>query len=97
MWTNHEGLDSPMRHGHNVKYNHMTLHYRGVYSLQSNLGDDDDSILTHHGSNSISGDSHGLSLYSHWVCGMEGHLSQYCLKFLVEADVYQSHIHCIPT
>ena len=58
----------------------MTPHNRGVYTLQANLDDDDDSTLTPKGSNSICGDLHGLSLYSCWVCGMEGYLSQYCSK-----------------
>ena len=60
MWMNHEGQNSPMSHGHNVNYNHMAPHNRGVYSSQSNPGDDDDSTLTQNGSNSVNGDSHGL-------------------------------------
>ena len=94
---NHESQESPMSYGHNVNYNHMTLHNRSVYSSQLNPGVDDDSTLTPNGSNSVSGDSHGLSLYSCWVCGMEGHLSQYCSKLSVEVDVNQTHIHCITT
>ena len=74
MWTNHEDQDSPMSHSHIVNHNHMTLHNRGAYLLHSNPGDSDDSTLTPNGSNTISGDSHGLSLYSYWVCWMEGHL-----------------------
>ena len=80
MWTNHEGQDSPVSHGHNVNYNHTTPCNRGVYSLQANPGDDDDLTLTPNGSNNIRGDSHDSSLYSHWVCGMEGHLPWYCSK-----------------
>ena len=95
MWRNHEGQDSPVSHGHNVNYSHMTLCNRGVYPSQSNPGDADDTTLTPNGSNSISGDAHGSSLYSCWVCGTQGHLSQYCSKLLVEADVNQTHIHCM--
>ena len=40
--------------------------------------DDDDSTLTPNGNDSVSGESHALSLYSCWVCEREGHLSQYC-------------------
>ena len=47
----------------------MTLH---------NRTDDDDSTVTPNGNNSVSGVSHGLSLYSCWVCGTEGYLSRYC-------------------
>ena len=52
-----------------------TLHKRGVYSSHSNLGYYDDSTLTPNGSNGISGDSHGSSLYCCWVCGIESFLS----------------------
>ena len=93
VWTNHEGQNSPVSHGHNVNYNHMTLHNRGVHLSHSNPGGNDDSTLTPNGSNSISGDSHGLSLYSCWVCGMEGNLLWYCSKTV---GVNQNHIHCIP-
>ena len=64
MWANHEGQGSPMSHGHNVNNNHIILHNRGVYSSQANPGDDENSTLTPNGSNSVSGDPHGLSLYS---------------------------------
>ena len=75
MWTNHEGQDRPMNQGYNVNYNHTTECNRGVYSQQAKPGDNDNLALTPNGSNSVSGDSHGLSLYSFLVCGMEGHLS----------------------
>ena len=74
MWTNHEGQDSPMSQDLNINYKYMTPHNRGIYPSQANPGDNDDSTLTPNGSNSISGDLPGLSLYSCWVCGMEGHL-----------------------
>ena len=80
MWMNHESQDSPMSHGHNVNHNHSTLCNRGVYSLQLNPHDDDDSTLNPNGNNSISGDSYGLNLYSCLVCGIEGHLQWYCSK-----------------
>ena len=66
VWTNKEGQDSPMSHGHNTNYNYMTSH---------NRTDDDDLTLTLNGSNSGSGESHGSGLHSCWVCGIEGHLS----------------------
>ena len=75
IWINHEGKDSPMSHGHDINYNHMTPCNRGAYALQTNPGDDDNSTLTPKGSISISGHSHGSSVYSCWVCGMEGDLS----------------------
>ena len=46
MWINYEGKDSPMIHGNDIYYNHMTPHNRGVYALQANPGDDDNSTLT---------------------------------------------------
>ena len=82
MWTSHKGQDSPVSHGHNGHYKYMTQCNRGIYSSQTKSGDDDDSTLTPTGSNSISGDFHGLSLYSCWICGTKGHLSQYCSKTL---------------
>ena len=97
MWTNHEGKDSLMSHGHDINISHMTPHNRGAYALQTNPGSDDDSTLTPKGSNSISGDSHGSILYSCWVYGIEGHLLQYCSKTGNKADVNWTHIHCIPT
>ena len=69
-----------MSHGHNVNYKYMTTHNRGIFPLQTNPGDNDDSTLTQYGNKSISGFSHGFSLYSYWVCGKEGHLLQYCSK-----------------
>ena len=66
VWTNNESQDSPMSHGCNTNYRHMTSH---------NRTDDDDSTLTLNSNNSVSGESHGLSLYSYWVCGTEGQLS----------------------
>ena len=41
MCMNHEGQHSPMSHGHNVNHNDMTFCNRAVYSLQSNLSEDD--------------------------------------------------------
>ena len=82
MWIHHEGQDSPISHGHDVNYNYMTPHNRGVYALQANPGNDDDSTLTPNCSNSISGNLHGLSLYSCWMHGKEGHLSQYHSKIV---------------
>ena len=75
MWTNYEGQDSPMSHGHDVNYSYMTPHNRGIYALQANKGDDDNSTLTPNGSISISGDLYGVCLYSCWMCGMVVHLS----------------------
>ena len=80
LWTNHESKDSPMSHGHDINYNYITPHNRGAYGSQTNLCHDDNSTLTPKGSNSVSGDLHGSSLYSCWVCGTEGNLSQYCSK-----------------
>ena len=74
MWTNHEGKDIPMSYWYDINYSHMTPCNRGVNAVQANPGNDDDSTPTPKGSNSISGDLHGLSLYSYLVCGMEGHL-----------------------
>ena len=66
MWTNHEDKNSPLSLGHDINYNHMMPYNRGVDALQANPGNDDNSTLTPKGSNSINGDSHGLSLYSCW-------------------------------
>ena len=65
-WTNNEDQDSLLSHDHNINYNYMT---------SCNRMDDDDSALTPDGNNSVSREPHGLSLYSCWVCGTEGHLS----------------------
>ena len=97
MWTNHEGQGSPVSHGHSVNYNHTTLHNKGVYLSQANPDGNDDPIVTPNSSSSVSGDSHGMSLCSCWVCGMEGTYHKTALKLLVEADVNWTHIHCIPT
>ena len=77
---NHGGQDRLISQSHNVNYNHTTASNTDVYSLQDNPGDDDNSNLTPNSSNNISGDFHGLILYSCWVCGTGGHLSQYCSK-----------------
>ena len=74
MWTNNEVQDSPVSHGHNVDYKYKTPCNRGIYSSQTKPGGNDDSTLTPNSGNNISGDSNDLSLYSCWVCGMEGHL-----------------------
>ena len=68
-WTNNEGQDSPVSNGCDANYKYMTLCKRS---------DNDDSTLTPNGNNTVSGESHVLSLYSCWVYGTEGHLSQYC-------------------
>ena len=50
VWTNNEGQDSPMSHGHNANYKYMT---------SCNRNDDDDSTLIPNGNNSIGRESHG--------------------------------------
>ena len=55
VWKNNEGQDSPMSHGHNTNYKHMTSH---------NRTDSDDSTLIPNGNNSVSGELQCSSLYS---------------------------------
>ena len=64
VWKNNKGQDSPMSHGCDMYYKYMTPNNRT-----------DDSTLTPNSCNSVSGESHGLNLYSCWICGTEGHLS----------------------
>ena len=49
VWTNNEGQDSPIRHGHNPNNKYMT---------SCNRADNDDSTLTPNGNNNVSEESH---------------------------------------
>ena len=97
IWTNHEGKDSPMSHGHDINYNCTTPRNEGVNALQANPGNDDDSTLTPKGSNSISEDSHASSLYSCWCVGWKATYHDTALKLLIEADTNWIHIYCTST
>ena len=93
VWTNNEGQDSPISHGCDTNYKDMILCSRT---------DEDDSALTLNGNNSVSGESHSLSLYSCRVCGTEGHLYQYCSQTFgidkQEPDPHTlyPHMTCMP-
>ena len=69
MWTNNEGQDSQVSDGCDANYKNMTSCKRT---------DDDNATWTTYGNNSVSGELHGSSLYSCWVCGTEGLLSLCC-------------------
>ena len=81
-----------MNHGHNTSYKYMTSH---------NRTDNDDSTLTPYSNKSVSGESYDWSLYSSWLCGTEGHLSQYCSQTIgidrqePESHTMYPHMTCV--